>query len=153
MLPVTPVQNVEGRWCSTSRGVTTKYLWVWHNTTWWIASWWIKTLPRVKWVPTFKVECRILGYVDDLTRQTHGRCYDQRVTVDHGELCLRYGSKTWREVHCVFHMDLQERMYKARFFSERIDYGMTYSIDQTHFFSRSIYRAKNHLYRKCFVQA
>ena len=39
------------------------------------------------------------------------------------------------------------------FVSERIDYGMTYSIDQTHFFSRSIYQAKNHLYRICFVQA
>ena len=33
------------------------------------------------------------------------------------------------------------------FVLERIDYGMTYSIDQTHFFSRSIYRAENHLYR------
>ena len=39
------------------------------------------------------------------------------------------------------------------FVSERIDYGMTYSIDQTHFFSRSIYQAKNHLYRICFVRA
>ena len=25
---------------------------------------------------TFKVECRRLGYVDDLTRRTHERCYD-----------------------------------------------------------------------------
>ena len=39
------------------------------------------------------------------------------------------------------------------FVSERIDYGMTYSIDQTHFLSISIYQAKNHLYRKCFVRA
>ena len=39
------------------------------------------------------------------------------------------------------------------FVSERIDYGMTYSIDQTHLFSRSIYQAKNHLYKICFVQA
>ena len=39
------------------------------------------------------------------------------------------------------------------FVSEIIDYGMTYSIDQTHFFSRSIYQAKNHLYRICFVRA
>ena len=39
------------------------------------------------------------------------------------------------------------------FFSERIDYGMTYSIDQTHFSSRSIYRAKNHLYIIGFVRA
>ena len=36
----------------------------------------VETLPTVKWVPTFKVECRRLGYVDDLTRRTHGRCYD-----------------------------------------------------------------------------
>ena len=33
------------------------------------------------------------------------------------------------------------------FVSERIDYGGTYSIDQIHLFSRSIYEAKNHLYR------
>ena len=39
------------------------------------------------------------------------------------------------------------------FVSERIYYGMTYSIDQTHFFSRSIYQTKNHLYRICFVRA
>ena len=39
------------------------------------------------------------------------------------------------------------------FVSERIDYGMTYSIDQTHFFSRSIYQTKNHLYIICFVQS
>ena len=38
------------------------------------------------------------------------------------------------------------------FVSERIYYGMTYSIDQTHFFGRSIYRAENHLYRICFVR-
>ena len=39
------------------------------------------------------------------------------------------------------------------FVSEIIVYGMTYSIDQTHFSSRNIYRAKNHLYRICFVRA
>ena len=50
-------------------------------------------------------------------------------------------------------MDLQAKIYKERFFSERIDYGMTYSIDQTHFFSRSIYQVKNHLYRICFARA
>ena len=32
------------------------------------------------------------------------------------------------------------------FASERIDYGMIYSIDQTYFSGRGIYRAKNHLY-------
>ena len=39
----------------------------------------LKTLPRVKWVPTFKVECRRLGYVDDPRRQTHRRCCDARM--------------------------------------------------------------------------
>ena len=39
------------------------------------------------------------------------------------------------------------------FVSERIDYGMTYSIDQTHFFSRSIYQAKNHMRKIGFVRA
>ena len=49
------------------------------SLTWWTASWWIETLPRVKWVPTFKVECRRLGHVDDLRRQTHRRCHDTRM--------------------------------------------------------------------------
>ena len=40
---------------------------------------WIKTLPRVKWVPTFNVDYRRLGYVDDLRRQTHRRCCDTRM--------------------------------------------------------------------------
>ena len=39
------------------------------------------------------------------------------------------------------------------FVSEILDYDKAYSIDQTHFFSRSIYQAKNHLYRICFVRA
>ena len=39
------------------------------------------------------------------------------------------------------------------FVSERIYYGITYSIDQTHFSNRSIYRAKSHLYRIAFVRA
>ena len=39
------------------------------------------------------------------------------------------------------------------FVLERIDYGMAYAIEQTHFFSRSIYRAKNHLYKIGFVRA
>ena len=44
---------------------------------------------------------------------------------------------------------IDKNMYTKQFLwfvPERIDYGMTYSIDQTHFFSRSIYQAKNHLY-------
>ena len=39
------------------------------------------------------------------------------------------------------------------FVSERIDYGMTYSTDHTHFFSRSIYREKIHLCKIGFVRA
>ena len=66
-----PVQNEEERWYSTSGGVTTEDIWILHGMTWWTTSWWINTLPRVMWVPTFKVECRRLGYVDDLTRWTH----------------------------------------------------------------------------------
>ena len=41
--------------------------------------------------------------------------YDQRVIVDHGEWCLWYGFETWREFHSIFHMDLQEQVYKERF--------------------------------------
>ena len=38
------------------------------SSTWYdMMDRWIETLPRVKWVPTFKVEYRILGYVDELT--------------------------------------------------------------------------------------
>ena len=89
-----PVQNEEGRWYSTSRGVTTEnYIWVRHGMTSWIASWWIETLPRVKWVPTFKVECRRLGYVDDLMRRTHGRC-------------LGYSAQTRKQECGIFQMDL-----------------------------------------------
>ena len=44
-----PVQNEEGRWYSTSGGVTIEnYIWVRQGMTWWIALWWIETLPRVK---------------------------------------------------------------------------------------------------------
>ena len=84
----TPVQNEEGRWYSTSGGVTTEDIWVWHDTTWWIEN-----LPRVKWVPTFKVECKRLGYVDDLIRQTHERCYDEIIL----EWCMGYSSQTRRK--------------------------------------------------------
>ena len=41
--------------------------------------------------------------------------YERRVTVDHGEWCLRYGFNTWREVCSIFHMDLPEQVYKSRF--------------------------------------
>ena len=80
MIFVTPVQNAGG-WCFASRGVTTEDLRVGHGTTWWTTFIWTKALPRVKWVTTFKVECRILGYVDDLTLWTHGRSNDGRVQV------------------------------------------------------------------------
>ena len=96
-----PIQNEEGRWYSTSGGVTTEDIWVRHGTTWWIASWWIETLPRVKWVPTFKIECRILGYVDDLTRWTHERCYDERIL----EWCLGYNTQTRKQECGIFQMD------------------------------------------------
>ena len=63
--------------------------------------------------------------------------YDKRVPIDHGEWCLGYGCETWREVCSVFHVDLQDQVYKARFmfFSQKegLDYGTTYFIDQTHF--------------------
>ena len=39
------------------------------------------------------------------------------------------------------------------FGSERIEYGMAYSIDQKNFSNRSIYQAKNHLYIIIFVQS
>ena len=72
---------------------------------------------------------------------------DEKVPVDHGEWCLGCGSKTWREVCSVFHVDLQDQAWsrwkhqevqiKVHGFSykEGVDYGMTYSIDQTHFSS------------------
>ncbi len=102
-----PVQNEEGRWYSTSGGVTTEnYIWVRHGTTWWIALWWIETLPRVKWVPTFKVECRRLGYVDDPTRRTHGRCYDERIL----EWCLGYSTQTRKQECGILQMDLQDKI-------------------------------------------
>ena len=100
------VQNEEWRWYSTSGGVTIEDIWVWHGMTWWIASWWIDILPRVKWVPTFKVECRRLGYVDDVTRRTHGRCYDERIL----EWCLGYSTQTRKQECDIFQMYLQDKI-------------------------------------------
>ena len=88
MLPVTPVQNTEGGWGFALGGVTADDLRVPHGTTWWIASRWTKTLPRVKWVPNFKVECGRLGYVDDLTEWTHGRCNDGKYQNDVWDIVL-----------------------------------------------------------------
>ena len=72
---------------------------------------------------------------------------DQIVPLDHGEWCLGCGSETWREVCRVFHVDLQDQacskwqhqgiQSKVRGFSQKegVDYGMTYSIEQTHLWS------------------
>ena len=127
-----PVQNEEGRWYSTSGGVTIEnYIWVRHGTTWWIASWWIETLPRVKWVPTFKVECRRLGYVDDPTRQTHGRCYDVWDTVPKPEGKSIVSSKWICKIKHAADGSIEK--YKARFvaigFSQKegIDYEETFA--------------------------
>ena len=61
---------------------------------------------------------------------------------------LGCSSKTWREFHSFFHVDLQDQacrrfqhqeiQRKVHGFShkEGVDYGMTYSIDQTHFYSK-----------------
>ena len=55
------------------------------------------------------------GDIIDANHSSYGRSYDQRVTVDHEQWCLRYGSETWREVRSILHMDLPEPLYKARF--------------------------------------
>ena len=56
-----------------------------------------------------------LSDIIDIDPSSYGRSYDQRVTVDHEECCLGYDFETSREVHSVFHMDLQEQVYKSRF--------------------------------------
>ena len=53
-----------------------------------------------------QVECRRLGYVDDLTRWTHGRCYDKRIL----ELCLGYSTQTRKQECDIFQMDLQDKI-------------------------------------------
>ena len=86
--------------------MTIEDIWVRQGTTWWTTSWWIETLPRVKWVPTFKIECRRLGYVDDLTRWNHGRCYDERIL----EWCLGYSTQTRKQECGILKMDLQNKI-------------------------------------------
>ena len=86
--------------------MTTEDIWVQHGATWWISSWWIETLPRVRWVQTFKVEWRRLGYVHDLTRWTHGRCYDEIIL----EWCLGYSTQTIKKECGILQMDLQDKI-------------------------------------------
>ena len=74
--------------------------------------------------------------------------YDQRVPIDHTEWCLGCGSETWRESHSVFHVDIQDQVcnrwkdqgiqIKFHGFSQKegLDYGMTYSIRQSHVSSK-----------------
>ena len=50
-------------------------------------------------------------------KECYERSYDQRITIDHGKWCIRYdGTSVQRKVH-----DSPQK---------RIDYDMTYSIDQ-----------------------
>ena len=96
-----------------------------------------------------------LGDIIDANLSGYERSYDQRVTIDHGEWCLEYDFETWREVRIVFHMDLQEKVYKERFVvclrNNRLWHGILYWPDTLLQWSRSIYRAKNHLCRIGFV--
>ena len=63
-------------------------------------------MDRDFWVPTFKVECKRLGYVDNLTRWTHGRCYDKRIL----EWCLGYSTQTRKQECGILQMDLQDKI-------------------------------------------
>ena len=95
-----------------------------------------------------------LGDIIDANPSSYGRSYDQRVTNDHGEWFLGYDFKTQREVCSVFHIDIQ---YKARFVvclrKNRLWHDILYWLDILLQWSRSIYQAKNHLYRIGFVRA
>ena len=73
-----------------------------------------------------KVECRILGYVDDPTRRTHGRCYDVWDTVPKPEGKSIVSSKWICKIKHAADGSIEK--YKARFvakgFSQKegIDY-------------------------------
>ena len=107
--------------------------------TGWTTSIWNKTLPRVKWVPTFKVECGRLIYVDDLTEWTHGRRNDGRIL----EWCLGYSTQTINQECGIFQVDTQDKaccwwkeIFVAKGFSQRegIDYEGTLSLgSKVHF--------------------
>ena len=70
-----------------------------------------------------------LGDIIDANPSSYGRSYDQRVTIDHGEWCLRYGFETWRDVRSIFHMNLPEQVYKARFMRNRLWHDILYWLD------------------------
>ena len=53
-----------------------------------------------------QVECIRLGYVDDLTRRTHGRCYDERIL----EWCFGYSTQTKKKECGILQMDLQDKI-------------------------------------------
>ena len=90
MLPVTPVKNAEGRGCSASGGVTTEDIWVQHGTTWWTASLMDWDFIKSKVGSNLQDWMQKTGHVDDLTRWTHERCYDERIL----EWCLGYNTQS-----------------------------------------------------------
>ena len=49
---------------------------------------------------------RRLGYVDDLTRWTHGRCYDEIIL----EWCLGYNTQTRKKECGILQMDFQDKI-------------------------------------------
>ena len=88
-------------------------------------------MSRVKRVPNFKVECRRIEYVDDLTRRTHGRCYDVWDTVPKPKGKSIVSSK-W--IYKIKHAaDGSIEKYKERFVArgfyqkEGIDYEDTFA--------------------------
>ena len=83
-------------------------------------------------VPTFKVECKRLGYVDDMTRRTHGRCYDDVWDIVPKPKGKSIVSSKW--IYKIKHaVGRSIKKYKARFvarsFSQKegIDYEETFS--------------------------
>ena len=97
-----------------------------------------------------------LGDIIDANPSSYGRNYDQRVIVDHEDDDVYDMVSRPEEKFVVSSIWIYKNKCTKQglwFVSERIDYVLTYSIDHTHFFDRSIYQAKNHLYRICFVRA
>ena len=69
--------------------------------------WWKKELQRAVEPP--RRMKTTMGTRDNSRwrKECYERIYDQRITIYHGEWCIRYDS--------ILHMDLQEQVYKARF--------------------------------------